>query len=427
VRHALTVIAALALALAGACASPGLPPGGPTISSFPRVIATLPDTGAVNVRPNKVLVRYDDVINEQATGGALSRVVLISPWDGEPKVDWRRTGMAIAPRKGWRINTAYTITILPGVGDLKGKPSPYGYVLRFSTGASIPTSTLRGVAFDWVANKALPKATIQAVDLRDTTLMHVTVADSTGRYELGGLPGGTYLVRAIDEKSPNRYIDPREPWDSATVILNDSARADLYMFVHDTMPVRINELRLADSVTISLVLDKPLLPSAPLVIEGVRIAKSDSSLIAVRSVMTGAQAKIAKAREDSLARAADTTSKRDALADPATPPRRSIDPLQRRDTLPVVPPPEPKKAPPTNELVVKLAVPLQPGTTYRVTLSGLRNLVDRTGDATRLLIIPKAAPVDSTRKTPGEAGDSLITPPARVPTAGAARPPRPPR
>jgi len=143
--------------------------------------------------------------------------------------------------------------------------------------------------------------------------------------------------------------------------------------------------------------------------------------------MTGAQAKIAKAREDSLARAADTTSKRDALADPATPPRRSIDPLQRRDTLPVVPPPEPKKAPPTNELVVKLAVPLQPGTTYRVTLSGLRNLVDRTGDATRLLIIPKAAPVDSTRKTPGEAGDSLITPPARVPTAGAARPPRPPR
>lgn len=424
-RHALTVIAALAVT--GACASPGLPPGGPTISSFPRVIATLPDTGAVNVRPGKVLVRYDDVISEQATGGSLSRVVLISPWDGEPKVDWRRTGMAIAPRKGWRMNTAYTITILPGVGDLQGKPSPYGYVLRFSTGPTIPTSTLRGVAFDWVANKALPKATIQAVDLSDTTLMHVTVADSTGRYALGGLPSGTYLVRAVDEKSPNRYIDAREPWDSTTVILRDSARADLYMFVHDTMPVRINELRLVDSVTISLVLDKPLLPGAPIGIEAVRVVKSDSTVVAVRSVLTGAQAQAAKAREDSLAQAADTTSKRDPSAARAIPPRRSIDPLQRRDTLPVVPPPEPKKAPPATELVVTLAVPLQPATTYRITLTGVRNLVDRTGEATRLLIVPKAAPVDTTRQTPDAAGDSIRTRPATVPTAGTARPPRPPR
>ena len=424
-RHALTVIAVLALV--AACASPGLPPGGPTISSFPRVIATLPETGAVNVTPNRVLIRYDDVINEQATGGALSRVVLISPWDGEPKVDWRRTGMTIEPRKGWRINTGYTITILPGVGDLQGKASPYGYVLRFSTGPTIPTSTLRGVAFDWVANRALPKATIQAVDLRDTTLMHLTVADSTGRYELGGLPSGTYLVRAVDDNSLNRVIDAREPWDSSTVTLSDSARADLYLFVHDTMPVRITELRQADSVTITLTLDKPLLPSAPITVAAVRVVKSDSTVIAVRSLLTGADAAVAQALEDSLARAADTTAKRDPAGDRPTPPRRSIDPMQLRDTAPMVPPPVPKKAPPAVELVVKLAAPLEPATTYRITLSGLRNLVDRTGTATRLLIIPKAAPVDSTRKAPGAAGDSTTKPPARAPTSGPARPPRPPR
>ena len=139
-RHALTVTGVLALA--AACASPGLPPGGPTVSAFPRVIATLPDTNALNAKPNKVLVRYDDVIGEQANGADLSRSVLISPWDGEPRVEWRRTGMTIRPKGDWRANTAYTITILPGITDFRNKPSTFGYELRFSTGASIPQTVM---------------------------------------------------------------------------------------------------------------------------------------------------------------------------------------------------------------------------------------------------------------------------------------------
>ncbi len=420
-RHALTAIAVLALA--AACASPGLPPGGPTISSFPRVIATLPETNTVNARPGRVLIRYDDVIAEQAAGGDLSRVVLISPWDGEPKVDWRRTGMAIEPRRGWRTNTAYTITILPGVGDLKGQPSPYGYVLRFSTGPAIPTSVLRGVAFDWVGNKPLPKATVLATDTRDTSIVHVTVADSTGRFEIGAMPAGTYVVRVIDEKTPNRTLDPREPWDSVTVTLRDSARADLYAFMHDTMPVRISELRQTDSVTITLVLDKPLLPGAPIEVGAVRVVQADSTAIAVRSVLTSEQAAVVKARDDSLARAADTTAK--AAVPPAS--RGSIDPRRRRDTVPTIPPPKPEKAPPASELVVKLLTPLQPATTYRISVTGLRNLMNRTGEATRLLIVPKAPVADSTRTTPGAARDTTAKPPAVPPSGATARPPRPPR
>jgi hypothetical protein len=448
----LTAIAVLAIV--AACATPGMPPGGPTASSFPRVIATLPDTGAVNVKPGRVLVRYDDVINEQAAGGNLSNVVLISPWDGEPKVDWRRTGMAIAPRRGWRANTAYTITILPGVGDIKGQPSPYGYVLRFSTGTTIPKSVLRGVAFDWVNDRSLPKATVQAVDVRDTSLVHVTVADSNGRFELGAVPPGTYIVRAIDEKTPNRQLDPREPWDTVTVTLRDSARAELYTFIHDTMPIRINELRQTDSVTITLVLDKPLLPGAPIGIGAVRVQKSDSSVIDVRSVLTGAEAAIVRAREDSIARAADTTAKNQPPESDIR--RNTIDPNRRRDTLPSDPAPKPNRKPPQTELEVKLRTPLQPASTYRVSLTGLRNLVNRTGETTRLLIIPKATPPDSLRTgapgaprdstakpgaprdstaKPGAPRDSTAKPPVRdstarppVPPAGGARPPqRPPR
>ncbi len=374
-----------------------MPPGGPTISSFPRVITTLPDTNAVNVKPGRVLIRYDDVIGEQASGGELTKSVLISPWDGEPDVDWKRTGMAIRAKKGWRANTAYTITILPGIADFKGKASPFGYVMRFSTGPTIPKTAMRGVVFDWVQARPLPKTTILAIDRSDTTLVYLTVADSTGRYELGAVPPGRYLIRAIDEKQANRTLDPREPWDSTTVSLTDSTRADLYVFVHDTIAPRFSELRSSDSVTISLILDKPLKPGVEIPLANARVVLSDSTVIAVKSIRTAEDERVEQARLDSLARLKDTTKVR--RADPDAPARRTIDPTRRRDTMPKLPIPVADRKPPAMELVLKLGTALKPGSTYRVTVSGLRNLLGKEGSASRLLIIPKAVLPDST-KTP---------------------------
>jgi len=422
VRHALIAIAVLAAV--AACASPGLPPGGPTVSAFPRVIATLPETGAVNVRPNKVLLRYDDVIGEQAAGGPLSRNVLISPWDGEPRVDWRRTGIAVQPRGNWRANTAYTITVLPGISDLRGQQIPYGYVLRFSTGGTIPTSVLRGVAFDWVQNRALPKATILATDTKDTTLVHVTVADSTGRFELGAVPPGTYLMRAIDERAPNRALDPREPWDSATVTLVDSARAELYVFVHDTTPARITELRMLDSASITIVMDKPLLPGIAIPATAARVVGADSLPVAVVSIVTSADERAARATADSIARSRDTSLR---APEANAPPRRTIDPTRRRDSMPVVDMPVPTRAAPSAELVIKLQRALPAGATYRVTLTGLRNLLGNAGTTSRVLILPKpapVAPVDSTdaprpgTRPPAQRRDSsarVVPPPVQRP------------
>ena len=418
-RRALTIVGALALA--AACASPGMPPGGPTVSAFPRVIATLPDTNAVNVRPGKVLLRYDDVIGEQANGVDLYRNVLISPWDGEPRVQWKRTGMTIRPHNDWRANTAYTITVLPGITDFRAKASPFGYVMRFSTGSSIPKTMIRGVAFDWVAARAIPKTTIQAIDVKDTTLIYLTAADSTGRYELGAMPPGTYRVRAIDEKAPNRLLEPREPWDTATVTLTDSARADLYVFVHDTLPVRISELRLGDSVTFSAVFDKPLKPGVPIPTESARIVLSDSTVINVLSVMTAEEDRTARAKADSITRSKDTTAAKAAERD--APAKRTIDPTRRRDTALVLLPPVSKRAAPATELVIRVATPLKPGSTYRVTMTGLRNLMNVPGTATRLLIIPKPAPIDSTKPLPpgarrGATRDSTRTvPPGARPPA----------
>ncbi|MDZ7631163.1 MAG: carboxypeptidase-like regulatory domain-containing protein [Gemmatimonadaceae bacterium] len=346
--------------------------------------------------------------------------------------------MTVRPKGDWRPNTAYTITVLPGIGDLRNQPSPYGFVLRFSTGGSIPQTALRGVAFDWVAGRAVAKTTIQAIDVKDTTVIYLTAADSTGRFELSAVPPGQYRLRAIDERTANRSLEPREPWDTATVTLTDSARADLYMFVHDTVPVRIAELRLNDSVTIALVMDKPLLPGVPIPVSAARVVTSDSTVLEIASVLTAAEERRAREVADSIARAKDTTQR---APEPTGPPRRTIDPTRRRDTVTAEPPPMPRRAPPTTDLVLKLRAPLATGATYRVTLTGLRNLMNVEGTATRLLIVPKPAPIDSARVQPRGGRDStardstrrdstrrdstgrVIPAPVRPP-ASAGRPPR---
>jgi hypothetical protein len=423
VRRAL--IAALVVAAASAaCASVGPPPGGPTDADIPKIIAVVPDSNALNVRPTKVLVRYDDVINEQAGGGELSGLVLISPWDGTPRVEWKRTGITVRPRGPWRTNTPYTITILPGVADLRGNVVKETFVLRFSTGAAFPTTRVRGAVFDWVAYRALPKATVQLIDVKDTTLVYITASDSTGRYELTGVPAGTYVLRAIDEKTVNRELEPREPWDSTTITLTDSATATLHVVTRDTLPARITEVSLRDSVTIQIKLDHPLALTQRFDAASARVVSAaDSQPLPVSMLLP---AERYQARRDSLARAAapaDSAGKpapRDSLARPRP---RTIDPSVRRDTAPKAPPLEPVKPRLVTDLIIELATPVVPGTNYRVTLAGLSTLFGARGDVSRTLVVERPRPTESRDSSRAPtARDTARAPAARDTTTR--RPPR---
>ena len=66
-RVALRAFVPLSLA---ACASASPPPGGPPDSEPPRLVKITPDTGAVSVRPPKVVFRFDEVVSERPQGAA---------------------------------------------------------------------------------------------------------------------------------------------------------------------------------------------------------------------------------------------------------------------------------------------------------------------------------------------------------------------
>ena len=377
-RAACTVGAA---ALAG-CASMGMPPGGPVDKRPPVLLFVLPDTGTVNARMREVQFRFDKVISERPRGTqSLAQIVVVSPSEGPVIVDWRRRELAIRPRRGWRANTAYTVTILPGLVDLNGNATTKPLHTEFSTGSVIPGGVVRGVVFDWVAQRVVSGARIEAMIGSDTVLKYLAAADSAGRFALPSLPPATLLVRVFFDQNNNLALDRREPWDSARVVLSDSVRHDFYVFVHDSIGPH-PAVTATDSVTLRVKFDRPLMPGARLdsskfvlrrttdssetPVRRAWPASEYDSLAAVRKRFTADS--VAKADTSAAARAAraKTDSVRAAVLRDSLSNAQIASIRAARDTAKVEPLPKPARPAPLSEYVLELAAPLVSGAGMRL-------------------------------------------------------------
>jgi hypothetical protein len=335
----------------------------------------------VRVRVDQVEFRFDEVVGETMRGGDLTRAVLVSPSDGRVSVDWKRDAISVRPNGGWRPNTTYVVTLLPGLVDLRGNARDSTTVLVFSTGDSIVATRLTGAVFDWMRAAPASRAFVVAHPASDTTVLSTTEADSLGRFVLPFLSPGDYIVRGIIDANRNRRIDARELWDSVRVTLRDSAAIELYGAVRDSVYPRLVSVAAPDSLTLRLTLDRPLSPdttAAP----RVEVFGPDSAAIAVTRVvpwpaLAELRARAQRARQDSLdandttevARARRQRAREDSANTAAARADSVARGLGRREQAP-----EARRPPLVVELGVVLARPLTPGTSYRirVTATGLR-------------------------------------------------------
>lgn len=416
------------VAVAG-CAQLGAPPGGPPDNSPPHLLRVSPDTNAVNARPRSVELRFDEVINERpARGGQdLDALFLVSPRRGRVDVDWHRSRIEIRPRNGWRENTTYIVTQLPGVSDLRGNVDTTEHRYIFSTGASRPPSLIRGQVFDWAAGRAAPRAFVEAVHLPDS-LTYAEFADSLGRFVIRYVTPGQYLLRATLDANNNRTLDRRELFDTATITVADSAAREMLAFVHDSVGAGIANVEPRDSLTLRVTFDRPLQPRVAVKLSQFSLRAADSSVVPIVSVTLGsayerAQADSARARavQDSIraAQVADSVRRanpKPAVPTPPAPARRA--PAVPRDTTP---PPKPSAPIPESYAILRLGQPLAPNASYRLHADSLRSLMGIARSSDRVFTTARAAaprdtvPADSTRPPP---------PPAvRRPPAGDMPPP----
>jgi hypothetical protein len=172
-----------------ACASAGPPPGGAEDHQPPRLVRVTPDTNAVNVGAKVATFYFDETINDRGTDAQdVTNMFLVSPSDGTPRVSYHRSRIDVRPRHGFRPNTAYTITLLPGLSDLRANSMKSGATLVFSTGPTIPTLRIEGTAFDWVGGQPVPRALIEATS--PDSVVYLAQSDSLGRFTVGPLNAG---------------------------------------------------------------------------------------------------------------------------------------------------------------------------------------------------------------------------------------------
>lgn len=401
------LIAAIVL-LAG-CASAGPPPGGPDDLLPPKVVRVTPDTNAVNVRDRVATFYFDEVINDRGTGPQdVSNYFLVSPSDGAPKVSWRRSRIEVRPRHGFRDNTAYTITLLPGLADLRSNSMKDGATLIFATGPTIPTLRITGTAFDWVGERTAARAYIEARTA--DSIVYLAQADSVGRFTIGPLGPGTYLVRAILDQNQNRALDRSEAWDSVRVNTPQSSPVELLAVLRDTLAAQIGSVSVADSVTLRLTFNRLLDPAQAFAAGSFRIVGADSVAIPVTAVRTPREdAVVAKALQEASQKiAADSVRRADSLAGKPLLPAvvaPAPAPVAGAAGRPAPAPPAlPSRPPPYSALTLVLGKPLTPNTRYRASVTSVRALSGKSVASEVGFSTPKPppprAPSDTTAPAP---------------------------
>lgn len=358
-----------------------MPPGGPPDVAAPQIIAIVPDSGTLNVKPSEILFRFDEVVSERpAAATTLGDLFLISPRDGAPRASWHRDAIGVKPAHGWRSNTPYTVIMMKGIADLRGNVRNTGVTTFFSTGSTIPRTRMTGNVFDWVTGVPAAGALIESYVPPDTLHPYVALSDSNGAFVIERVPPGQYTVRAYLDRNKNLSIDPSEAWDSLSVNLADSSKNDFVIFTHDTVPPRIRDVRALDSLTLSVTFDKPVDPSQTLTAANFAVVGPDS--VAVPIVSAGPPS---KDTAPILGLPTDSSPRPAVRAPPRTRPDTLLDSL--RVAKPVMPRPVP-----ITEAVIKLQRPLTPRLAYRVKATGIRGLLGRTGDSERGYTPPAPPP-----------------------------------
>jgi hypothetical protein len=361
-RRILTVLACGLAVGAAFCAKPYAPTGGTPDRRAPEIVATIPERLAIVPNFNgAVVIRFNERISER---GADETAVLVSPETGRVHVSHTRTEIRVRIDGGWQPNQIYRVVLLPTVRDLFSNQRKEPVDVVFSTGPTIPSTTVAGLLISRLTNKPVPDARVEAVRRAGSdSTVYVTVTDTAGFFALRYMAPGPYGIHAYVDQNRNKKVDLQElQVDTAATLATarDTVLLTLTMLPHDTTPARLVRAEARDSMQVRLSLDDYVDPTNLVGVSARVLRLPDSSSIPVMKVVgpRGFDSLMIALRAERAA-AADTSRAR-----APNPPRTPTDTAS---------------ALPTQELVLVPAVALTPKTRYRVEIAGLTNIVGLKG------------------------------------------------
>jgi hypothetical protein len=345
--------------------------------------------------------QWDEVISEGGTpnrgegSGGLERLVILSPSKRVPEVRWHRSRITVRPQEGWLPNRVYRVELLPGVTDLRNNRADKGAVLTFSTGAPRPETTLEGQVVDWSTGQPAAGALVIASLLPDS-LAYRGVADSSGRFSLGPLPQGDYVVSGVLDQNGDHRQDPREAYGTGRVARGKSAVGELWAFVHDTTAPRIQTVTVDDSMRATVTFTQKLDPRQRLSPRDVSLRLlPDSTPVPVSSILP-------QPVDDSVhgtgLTAADSTRAMDTTAVDTSAAARRVGPGARAR---VAGKPLSSRPPLYDRLILRVMKPWAPGSRMALQVRGVRNVSGVAGNPVGVVAVPEPAkgePKDSLKR-----------------------------
>lgn len=195
-----------------ACASTGMPDGGPYDETPPKFIRATPEPNATNNKRKKVSIEFDEFIKLDK---ASEKVIVSPPQNEAPEVKVSGKRVLVEFFDSLKANTTYTIDFGDAIVD-NNEDNPLGnFAYSFSTGESIDTLEISGTVLN--AADLEPVKGIQVgihKNLNDTAFSklpfdRISRTDSRGHFNVKGIAPGTYRVYALMDGNQNYRFDSK--------------------------------------------------------------------------------------------------------------------------------------------------------------------------------------------------------------------------
>ena len=195
-----------------ACASTGMPDGGPYDETPPKFVRANPEPNATNNKRKKISIEFDEYIK---LDNPSEKVIISPPQKEAPEVKVSGHRVLVEFFDTLRENTTYTVDFGDAIVD-NNEDNPLGnFAYAFSTGAHIDTMEVSGTVLN--AENLEPVKGIQVglhQNLEDSAFVklpfdRISRTDSPGHFTIRGVAPGKYRIYALMDGNQNYLFDSK--------------------------------------------------------------------------------------------------------------------------------------------------------------------------------------------------------------------------
>jgi len=189
--------------------------GGDIDKTPPQLLAVCPKNESILFEENKIKMVFDEAIQINPT-----EKVFFSPYiHNEVKLDVRGKELSISINDDLEENTTYTIILNNLVKDVTEGNVLANLDYTFSTGSSIDTLYIEGVALDALSKTPLENVCVglfSSNTFEDSLLYkqvpeYLALSDKDGRFKFSNLPDKEFMLYALEDLDNNlKFTLPQE-------------------------------------------------------------------------------------------------------------------------------------------------------------------------------------------------------------------------